>query len=281
MNTPLEKALENVRLEDHSQGIFAKVMLDISNGCINEVRATIEKSEAAVIFEADKNGFSLLHAAVKANQIEIALLLLERGAEVDAKTNGGTTPLHVAVDFNNVEMISILAKHGANIDAQSKLGRTPLFVAVIKDQPSVAKMLIDLGANLNLRNGGERETALHRAIRYNELHMSEMLIKSGADVQVQDRFGFTSLGTIMRYKRSRILEMVIFNGIDINDPTPSGNLLINEIIERSYFQLIKIIIRDKSTLLPKNNQGDTPIEFALKIYSEKAAKQIMFRNFDI
>ena len=286
MNTALEKALENLKIEYCSQDTFTKL---ISNGCIEKVRSTIDKFKAGVIFQTDKNGFSLLHLAVKANQIDIVLLLLERGAEINARCKRGTTPLHVAVDFNNVEIINILAKNGANIDAKSKSWQTPLLLAVNKGQTNVAKLLIEHGASIEFKNAFE-ETPLHIAIRFNQVYMAKILIESGADVQAQDYYGFTALGAILRYQRWEILEMVILNGVNINAPLSpnayfNGNLLINEIVELldskvelDYFYLIKIIIQDKISLLSKNNQGETPLEFSLKNHKMKAAKQMMFRN---
>ena len=282
MNTALEKALENLKIEYCSQDTFTKL---ISNGCIEKVRSTIDKFKAGVIFQTDKNGFSLLHLAVKANQIDIVLFLLEHGAEINARCKRGTTPLHVAVDFNNVEIINILAEHGANIDAKSNLWQTPLLLAVNKGQPNVAKLLIEHGASIDFKNADE-ETALHIAIRYNQVHMTAILIESGADVQAQDSYGFTALSAIMRYQRWEILEVVISNGVNINAPLTgplfyNGKFLSNEVVRRNDYNLIKMIIQDKISLLSKNNQGETPLEFSLKNYRMNAAKQMMFRSFDV
>ena len=143
--------------------------------------------------------------------------------------------------------------------------------------------------SIDFKNADD-ETALHIAIRYNQVHMTAILIESGADVQAQDRYGFTALGAIMRYERWEILEMVILNGVNINAPLTSGplfyngKLLINEVVRRNDYYLIKMIIQDKISLLSKNNQGETPLEFSLKIYRRNglnAAKQMMFRSFDV
>ena len=142
--------------------------------------------------------------------------------------------------------------------------------------------------SIDFKNADD-ETALHIAIRYNQVHMTAILIESGADVQAQDRYGFTALGAIMRYERWEILEMVILNGVNINAPLSpnayfNGNLFINEIVELNDYNLIKMIIQDKISLLTKNNQGETPLEFSLKIYRRNglnAAKQMMFRSFDV
>ena len=69
----------------------------------------------------DLEGWDLHHAA-KANSLDVARLLIEHGAEVDARDKGGWTPLHVAVpsfdtDLGRLhQLVRLLIEHGANTD---------------------------------------------------------------------------------------------------------------------------------------------------------------------
>ena len=54
-----------------------------------------------------------MHHAAEYNILEIAELLIENGADVNAKDEDGDTPLHVAVYRNSVEVKELLKKHGA------------------------------------------------------------------------------------------------------------------------------------------------------------------------
>jgi ankyrin repeat protein len=66
-------------------------------------------------------------AAFGAN--EMAALLLERGADVDATADHGFTPLHAAAANGNAELVQLLLEHGANRDARNEQGRTPAELA--------------------------------------------------------------------------------------------------------------------------------------------------------
>lgn len=59
-----------------------------------------------------------LHAAIAGNYINVVRLLLQAGADVDARCEGelrrGFTPLHVAVHFNRLDIAGLLLEHGAD-----------------------------------------------------------------------------------------------------------------------------------------------------------------------
>ena len=94
-----------------------------------------------------------LHSAVARNQIEISKLLLDRGAEVNARQEGGFVPLHAAAQSGNLEMARLLMKHKAEVNAKSDNGKTPLALTreegpeagKKEDRKRVAEFLIEEG----------------------------------------------------------------------------------------------------------------------------------------
>jgi ankyrin repeat protein len=66
-------------------------------------------------------------AAFGAN--EIAVLLLDRGADVDATADHGFTPLHAAASNGNAALVELLLARGANRDARAENGQTPVELA--------------------------------------------------------------------------------------------------------------------------------------------------------
>jgi len=81
---------------------------------------------------------------------DVARLLLERGADVNAQISGsynpGRTPLHVTMEFNRVEVVRALLEHGANVDAEDSEGRTPFEIASVKGYDEIMKLLSEHGA---------------------------------------------------------------------------------------------------------------------------------------
>jgi ankyrin repeat protein len=81
--------------------------------------------------ELDRSGITLLDRAVLGNQVEIARLLIARGADVNHADTIGFTPLLYAasIDFGDSAIIDLLLKSGARADVRTKDGLTPLDIA--------------------------------------------------------------------------------------------------------------------------------------------------------
>ncbi|MBI00936.1 MAG: hypothetical protein CL783_00440, partial [Chloroflexi bacterium] len=72
----------------------------------------------ADIVAQDDKGRTPLHLAAmkKKNSVDVATLLIERGADIVAKDDKGRTPLHYATKSNSLEIARLLIQHGANTD---------------------------------------------------------------------------------------------------------------------------------------------------------------------
>ncbi len=92
---------------------------------------------------------SALMIAALSGQLEIARLLIDKGAHVN-KT--GWTPLHYAATNGHLDMIRLLLDHYAYIDAESPNGTTPLMMAAHYGSADAVKLLLEEGADPLLKN---------------------------------------------------------------------------------------------------------------------------------
>jgi ankyrin repeat protein len=105
------------------------------------------------------NETPLMMAAIN-NQLEVATVLIERGAEVNRK---GWTALHYAATRGHIAMMRLLLENSAYIDAESPNGTTPLMMAAYYAPPLAVKLLLEEGADPTLRNQA-KVTALDMAL---------------------------------------------------------------------------------------------------------------------
>ena len=75
---------------------------------------------------------------------DVVRLLLKHGADVNARTNYGSTPLHAAAAKGRVEVVQVLLEHGAIVGAKDNGGETALQVA---SNDTIKKLLIEHGAS--------------------------------------------------------------------------------------------------------------------------------------
>ena len=122
-----------------------------------------------------RTGLTALHLAVEKGNSETAKLLIEYGADVNARegdvrnekgvairAGNNNTPLAEAATHLLTRMTDILIEAGADVNAQSSGGFTPLMVAAGRGRTAVVKKLIEAGADVNVK-AGNGKTALSLA----------------------------------------------------------------------------------------------------------------------
>ena len=123
----------------------------------------------------------------------IAKVLLDSGAiKVNATDGDGKTALHWACDNLYLETIRLLLNRGANLEAKDGDGSTPLMIiAVQSESPDedekeiIVKFLLDSGAEANVAEN-DGNTALHWACYHKHLGMVQLLLHHGANLEAKD-----------------------------------------------------------------------------------------------
>ncbi|HXE75191.1 MAG TPA: ankyrin repeat domain-containing protein [Candidatus Xenobia bacterium] len=107
------------------------------------------KADPSLVHARDKEGSTPLHWAAWRGQVEAVRLLLEAGAEVNARnqnTHWGTTPLHAAAHGNQAAVAQLLLEYGGDVHSKNLNKRTPLEETAIHDARAAAAVLRAAGA---------------------------------------------------------------------------------------------------------------------------------------
>ena len=126
-----------------------------------------------------EHGRTCLMIAATNGRLAICRLLLDKGAQAEAKDDEGRALLHFAAHRGHLKIVRLLCDRGADVEARDIYGSRPLHWAAYHAPISVVKELIEeRNAEINARNDGGR-TALWFARQYHKPEVASYLVSHG------------------------------------------------------------------------------------------------------
>ncbi|KAH8834357.1 hypothetical protein DL96DRAFT_1551149 [Flagelloscypha sp. PMI_526] len=175
----------------------------------------IEKS-----WDTNALGYGLVAAAgsqrTELLPLQCSRLLLKHGAKVDHCGRFGTA-LQTAAQWGNLEVAQLLVYKGADIRAGRGVYGTALHVVAFYGRLEVARFLLEKGADVNAV-GGEFGLALQAAAMagWKDLEVVQLLVERGADVNaVGGRYG-TALQAAAEHGSLEVVQFLVEHGAKFN-----------------------------------------------------------------
>ena len=148
-----------------------------------------------------------LHLAVYNEHPRIVKLLLEYGANPNARMNNGQTPIFIASYFGDLKSMKMLIEHGADVNVKDHLGNTPLHKAAEGDSPKAAELLLSHGADIHAVDK-EGNTPLHIAGYMGSEDSVWILVRSGARIDIKNEEGMTPPNEAYEEDYGRIVKIM-------------------------------------------------------------------------
>ena len=192
-------------------------------------------------------------------------LLLDRGADVNARAASGNTPLLIAcIGGRQDEIINILLQYGADMRTKNNMDDTPLmYAAAFGDTPTI-RLLLNKGIDINTVNKAGM-TALSFAIKHENVPAVLSLLENGANANLPDGTGS------IPFSYAAILDPVIAVAVlnkttDVNTVDGDGNTLLMWTVfnEHDSPNLIRLLLKRGALVNKKAKDGSTALSWALK-----------------
>ena len=255
------------------------------------VRALLQRK--ADVTSPQIDGTTALHWAVRADDLDLADMLIRAGAKVSAATREGVTPLQLAAMNGNAAMLVKLIKAGANPNAAlTQYGDTALMMASRTGKTDAVAALLETGAQVNAKETWGGTTALMWAVSERHPAVVKVLVDQGADVNARSNFvaaangrGFEgrtpsapkagqgveefasgSLTPLMLAAREGDVEsarLLIAAGADVNAIAADGKDALGLAIFNGNYDVASSLIDSRSKVNQADTQGFTPLFWAV------------------
>jgi ankyrin repeat protein len=199
----------------------------IRNNDLTSLKTALRKG--ADVNTRDRRGSTLLMHAAIAGSPDALKLLIDSGADVNAKNSFDETALLLCAA--DPQKARILIDKGADVNARSKtVGRTPLMIAANCDGCSeTVKLLLDKGADAKAVDA-HKTGALALAADGNNLENVRLLLAKGAVANVQDEAGNSPLLSAASNCNHEAAKLFLAKGADVNAAnTSSGEVKFGKI----------------------------------------------------
>lgn len=206
----LEPLPASIRFEEDTELQLPPVLVAVRMGH-NDILKVLVENGADLRSRFTGFGRSALQYAVAMNNLEGVRCLILAKVDVKAQAINGFNALH-EVAFNghgrhSKEILQLLLNAGANIEAKSQYGFTPLHFAAQKGALGVAQGLLDAGASTEALSD-TLGTPLHQAAFNGHLEVVQRLLDGGANIHAKDSSGQTALHIASNTKCDKNLSVI-------------------------------------------------------------------------
>nr|XP_048697723.1 serine/threonine-protein phosphatase 6 regulatory ankyrin repeat subunit A-like isoform X4 [Caretta caretta] len=244
-------------------------------GHTNVVELLTEKFHSNVLART-KDGSTLMHVASEHGHPDTALAFLKKGVLLHMPDKNGAVCLHAAAKRGHAAVVKALLQRGAEVDARTKENYTALHIAAQHCKPLVVQTLLGFGARVQLKGGKAQETPLHIAACIHEGEkVAEMLLKSGADVNVEQENGETAMHIAARHGNLRMIKALIEEGGELTSQSKAGECPLHIAVQHSHLPVVEEILNYLATekshaeasacVNQENKAGETPLHLAAAV----------------
>lgn len=259
------------------------------------------KNEADVHLEDDHKQ-TALHLAADVN---IARLLLKKGAQIDVADQYHLTPLLRAAENGRADVMRLLLQKGANVYAKDYAKNTALHHVAAspyyagKELMEAAQLLIEhqlllQEVTINFRNR-DGDTPLHIAVKNENNDLIKLFLQFGADVNIKNKEGNTPLHCALtqrdewRQEKSTALLLKYGTKPNVNLQNAQGNTALHlaatsssPTVGRDLVTLLALYgakpkIYNDSSRLPKDYAYSAQVKHELKRAAQTASNKKRFR----
>jgi ankyrin repeat protein len=226
----------------------------------------------------------LIRAVIRGDAIAVQELL---DLGVDANTTGGVTPVGAsntalmwAASEGYQDIFKLLLDRGADLNAKNSAGYTTLMFASEGDRRDIVSALLD---NASLDPSGlcdrnsYQETVLMAIAKQGQTDIVQRLVKMGAEINAVNRLGDTALYLAADRGHLYTVKALCELGAEVNTANRGGWTPLMMSSALGHLEIMEILLQYQADYLPKNNWHGSALSEARKSIRANQAVEILIR----
>ena len=290
-DTPVKDLIEEVldkntipivdRVDDVSEELLAAA----ARGETERVQELL--SDGANVDYQDEEGLTVLMYAIENNKLDTVNVLIDAGADLNMLDEAhGWPALRYALrnENENIDIVNVLVEAGADLNIQDKEWKiSDLMIAAGNGMVDIVRALLAAGADVSLKSeegktaidyatsqeirdllrvaeaAAEVNKELIRAAGRGDPKRVEDLIRDGADVDYQDKNGWTALMYAIRNHKIDTVNTLISAGANVNVKNKSGDSALIIAVDNEYIDIVKELLNARADTTIKTKIGGLPL----------------------
>ena len=226
----------------------------------------------------EKTGLTALHHAAKTNQLSVAQILLDHGADLSRLDNRGRTALHRCVLSGETHCLQLLLQKGADTRNRDLEGMTIWHLAARKGNPEALSVLLsthtDSTSLIGLKTDNGR-TALCCASEDGNVEAMSLLLGAGSDITETGSDGYTSLHYAVKSGSSEAVEFLAKRAGLRDMVTHDGSTALHHAVAgfwKTDAEIVRILIKNGVDPCKARNDGRTPLDILVDTIKKESIK---------
>ena len=183
-----------------------------------------------------------------------------------------------AAERGDARAVQLLLEEGANVDARDEGGRTALIAAAYGNRLDVARSLIEAGADVNAKDQTQQSAYLISTSEVgDDPRMLELTLRNGANVHSLDSYNGTGLIRAAERGHVRIVERLLQTSVEVDQVNNLGwTALLEAIILGDggprHTKVVRLLVGAGADVNLADGEGVTPLEHARRRGHEEIAR---------
>jgi ankyrin repeat protein len=212
----------------------------------------------------------------KIGNIEIAKVLLDHHANINARDRQGMTALHMAANENQIEIAKLLVSRGADKKIEANTGFKAGDIAYLKERHRIFELLLE---NEDEDIDGPDRT--HLAVKTGLVTLFKANVPEGTDLNRKNRDGKTLLMIAASQGDIAILETLISKFVNLREKDLEGRTALHLAAIQGHPRAVQVLLKHSSAVNAMDNLGRSPLHYAVERGDKETTKALLDKHANL